>query len=67
MVTASTLPLVTTPTAVLASTFTLPSPSPAWYLHPGTTRDRLNHTFNSLAISPESVQSIATATTPPGM
>ena len=54
-----------TPTAAPASTFTPPSPPFAQYLHPSITRDRLNYTFNSLAIGPESVQ--PTAITPPGM
>ena len=66
MATASTLPLVTTPTAALAGTSTPPSP-PAWYFHPSTGRDRLNYTFNGLAIGLKSVQPIATATILPGM
>ena len=44
-----------TPTAAFASTFTLLGPPPAQYLYPGTARDRLNYTFNGLAIGPESV------------
>ena len=59
--------LIVAPAAPAASagTATPPSPPPAWYLHPSTARDRLNHTLNSLAIGPELVQ--PTATTPPGM
>ena len=47
---------IPTPTAAPASTFTLFSPPPARYFYPGTARDRLNYTLNSLAIGPESVQ-----------
>jgi hypothetical protein len=65
MATASTFPPVITPTAAPAGTSTLPGPPSARYLHPSTARDRLNHTFNGLAIGLESVQPITTATTPP--
>jgi hypothetical protein len=41
--------------AAPASTATPPSPPPARYLYPSTTRDRLNYTFNGLAIGPELV------------
>ena len=39
--------------AAPTSTSTPPSPPPTRYLYPSTTRDRLNHTLNSLAIGPE--------------
>ena len=58
------VPLATL-TAVPTSIFTPPSPPSAWYLHPNTARDRLNHTLNSLAIGLKLVQPIAT--TPPKM
>ena len=51
------VPLVT-PTAAPAApagTSTPLSPSFTQYLYPSTTRDRLNYTFNGLAIGPESV------------
>ena len=67
MVTASTLPLVITPTAALVGTSTLFSPFSARYLYPSTVRDRLNHIFNSLAIGLKSVQPIVIATTLPKM
>ena len=56
--------LLVVPTAVPINTSIPPGPPSARYLHPNTIRDRLNHTLNSLAIGPELVQSIATATTP---
>ena len=56
--------LIAAPAAPVG-TFILPSPPPARYLHSSTTRDRLNHTLNGLAIGPESVQPMTITTTPP--
>ena len=66
MVTTSTLSLVITPTAAPTS-ISNPLSLPAWYFYPSTARDRLNYTFNSLAIGLKSVQPIATAIILPGM
>jgi hypothetical protein len=46
--TPSTTPIATPATP--ASTSTLTGPPPARYLYPSTTRDKLNHTLNGLAI-----------------
>ena len=54
--------LLTTPITAFATPL---GPPPARYLCPSTARDRLNHTFNGLAISLKSVQPTATATTLP--
>jgi len=54
-----------TPIAAPAAPTTPPSPPPTRYLYPSTARDRLNHTLNGLAISPESAQPTPIATTPP--
>ena len=63
--TPSTTPIATP--AAPASTSTPTGPPPARYLYPSTTRDKLNHTLNGLAIGPKLVQPTTTATTPPGM
>jgi hypothetical protein len=47
--------LLITPIATFAAPATPPSPPPAQYLYSSTARDRLNHTFNGLAIGPELV------------
>ena len=47
--------LLATPTAAPAGTSTLSGPPSARYLYPNIIRDRLNYTFNSLAIGLKSV------------